>query len=96
MEDDLNDQIRAAVGAGEYQKALVLWDDYAARMQTELRAGGFSRGRLAQAWELVEWSRRVVLCARSHAQRQLKSLHVAAEYGEPSPPQASRLIQARF
>ena len=53
-------------------------------------------GRLAEMRGLMEWSRRVMLCARAHAQDQLNSLHVAAEYGVAPGPQAPRIIQARF
>src|SRR5712691_10625150 len=96
MDDVLAGSIRKAVGSGEYQKALLLWNTYAARLQEELRQGACSRTRLAEARELVEWSRRVVLCARTHAQDQLNSLYAAAEYDFPVPSQASRIIQASF
>jgi len=96
MIDALTSRIRGAVASGEYQRALLLWNEYSARLQEELRVGSLTSGRLAEMRELMEWSRRVMLCARAHAQDQLNSLHVAAEYGVAPAPQAPRIIQARF
>ena len=92
----LTHPIREAVASGEFDRAEQLWTDYMARCHEDLRRGSFSATKLAEAGELLEWSRRVVLCARAHAQDNLSGLRVAGQYGDPVSPQVPQLIQTRF
>jgi hypothetical protein len=94
--DSLTGAIRKAVASGEFEEAQRLWTGYMAHLHEELRQGSFSETRLAAAAELVEWSRRVVICARAHAQDRLNNLHVAEQYGDSLPPEVPQLIQTRF
>lgn len=97
MDDDwMTGAIRRAVASGEFQEAQRLWTGYMAELNEELRQGSLSETRLAEAGELMEWSRRVVICARAHAQDRLNGLHVAGQYGDPPRPQVPQLIQTRF
>ena len=72
--------IREAVASGEFERALVLWGDCAARLQEELRDGSFNEARLMEARDLVESTRLETLCARAHAQDQLNLIHSAQQY----------------
>ena len=74
--------IRAAIASGEMEKATALWNDYAARLEEEIRSGACSAGRMEEARDLVEWSRITVLCARSHEQDDLNSMHAAMQYND--------------
>ena len=96
MEYSFTPAIREAVASGEFERAQRLWTGYMAILSDEVRQGSFRESRLTEASELLEWSRRVVLCARAHAQDQLNSLHVAEQYGVPLSPQIPQLIQTRF
>ena len=71
------EEVRAAVAGGDYVYAQGVWNQYAAG----LTAGGLSESALAEAAELMEWSRHVLLCARAHAVERLRALHVAGAYG---------------
>jgi hypothetical protein len=93
--------IREAISSGDFQEAERLWTGYMTRLHEELRQASpsqvsLSQKKLAEVHNLLEWSRRVVLCARSHAQDSLNSLHVAGQYGHALPPQLPQLIQTRF
>lgn len=96
VDDSLTGPIRAAVASGDLQQAQLLWDGYMAQLSQEVSQGSLSQARLTEAGELVEWSRRVLLCARAHAQDSLNSMHVAGQYDDPPPPQTPQLIQTRF
>jgi hypothetical protein len=93
MDGHLTEPIRQAVASGEFQKAQLLWNGYAALLREELPKGSVSAARLAEVRELVEWSRRVVLCARAHAQSRLDlmraSMRVAQVYRHPRSRQAA-------
>jgi RNase P/RNase MRP subunit p30 len=94
MDSHLTEPIRQAVACGEFQKAQLLWNGYAALLRQELPNGSVTEARLAEVRELVEWSRRVVLCARAHTQSRLDSMRdsmrVAQTYGRPrSQPAAT-------
>jgi hypothetical protein len=69
--------VRAAIAGGDYVYAQGLWNEYV----TAVTAGGLSEPALAEAAELMEWSRHVLLCARAHAVERLRALHVAGAYG---------------
>jgi hypothetical protein len=69
--------IRAAITGGNYALAQELWNEYGAKLASD----GLTESSLAEAATLVEWSRRVMLCARAHAIDRLHNLHVAAVYG---------------
>ncbi len=97
MDGHLTEPIRQAVGSGEYQKAQLLWNGYAALLREEMPKGSVTAARLAEMRDLVEWSRRSVLCFRAHTQSRLDSMrdsvHVAQTYGSPGSRQAA-IIQA--
>ncbi|MGA2269373.1 MAG: hypothetical protein ABSH44_12960 [Bryobacteraceae bacterium] len=92
MDGQLREPIRQAVASGEFQKALLLWNGYAALLREELLKGSFTAARLAETRDLVEWSRRVVLCARAHAQGRISSMRVAQAYIHPRS-QSAAIIQ---
>lgn len=81
MEGEPAVRIREAIVSGEYQRALRLWNGYAARLRDEIVKGALSENALAEAFELVRWSRNVLLSARAHAFDRLNALHVAGAYG---------------
>lgn len=93
MDNHWTRAIRQAVAAGEYERALHLWNDYTAQLRQKLRGGSLSRDEMEEAGRLVAWSREVALCARARVQDELNSLCVAAQYGAPDLPEAPRLIQ---
>ena len=76
--------IRKAVASGEWQAALGHWEVYAAGIREEIRRGACTRTRMAEARKLLDWARRVVLCARAQAQNRLNTIHAARQYGSPS------------
>jgi hypothetical protein len=90
------ESLRQAVNSGEFDRAQLLWNQYAGRLAEELSNGSLSEARLSEVRELVEWSRMVVLCARALMQDQLNSLHVATEYELGVPPPAHFLVEATF
>jgi hypothetical protein len=93
MDGHLTGPIRQAIASGEYQKAQLLWNGYAALLRQELSKGCVTAARLAEVRELVEWSRRMVLCAHAHAQGRLDSMRdsmcVARTYGRPGSQPAA-------
>ena len=86
--------LRAAVAAGEFARALILWDEYVAQFADALRQGRVTLGEWRETGEFVEWARLAALSARAFAQDQLQSLHVTAQYEEPAPPERPHLVQA--
>ena len=90
------ESIRQAVTSGEFDRAQLLWNHCVAGLATELGTGSLSAARLSEVRELVEWSRAVVLCERSHLLHQLNSLHVAGEYELGVPARAHRIVEASF
>jgi hypothetical protein len=95
MDGHLTEPIRQAIASRQFHKAQLLWDGYAALLREELAKGSVTAARMAEMRELVEWSRRVVLCFRAHTQRRLDSMRgsmrVAQAYGHPRSQPASRL-----
>jgi hypothetical protein len=87
MDGPPTEPIRQAIAAGEFQKAQLLWDGYAALLRQEMPKGSVTAARMAEMRELVEWSRRAVLCFRAHTQSRLDSMRdsmcVARAYGGP-------------
>jgi hypothetical protein len=96
MDGHLTAPIRQAIASGEYHKAQLLWNGYAALLRQELPKGSVTAARMAEMRELVEWSRRVVLCFRAHTQSRIDSMRdsmrVAQAYGRRRS-QRSALIQ---
>jgi hypothetical protein len=92
MDGHPTEPIRQAVASGEFQKALLLWNGYAALLREELRNGSLTDARLADVRELVEWSRLVVLCGRAHTQSRLDSMRVAQTYDQ-SRSEPAAIIQ---
>jgi hypothetical protein len=93
MDDVRTATIQQAVTAGEFQRALHLWNEYAAHLRQKLGSGSLAPEEMEEAGRLVAWSREVALCARARALDQLASLRVAAQYTEPTPPETPRLIR---
>ncbi len=74
---DLVSAFRDAVSSGEYARAEEIWNAYAACLLEEVRRG---RGALlSEAGSLIDWTRSVALCQRSHALRRLR-LQIAEGY----------------
>ena len=96
MDNLLTDRIRQAVASGEFQSALLLWHEYAARLEQEMHGGRLSKTDMQEAGKLVAWSRDVVLCADAHAQEYLNRLNVAGEYTNPPAPQTPRFVQVSW
>ena len=88
--DPRTEPFRRAVGSGEFRKALTLWEEHARQLRQEIRSGTFTKQKLAETRELVEWCRVTALCARSHAQARLNQIAAARRYGPPSRPPAHR------
>ena len=85
------DFIREAIAGGDYARALELWDQY-----TSALAGGLlTEDTLAEAANLVEWSRPILMSARAHAAERLRALHVAGAYGARGVS-GHALVRARF
>ena len=82
------ESIRAAIAAGNYRQALELWNEYVAGLQS----AGLKAATLAEAAELVNWSRPLLLAAREHAAARLRALHVAGEYG-PRAVRGTRFVR---
>jgi hypothetical protein len=93
MDNLLPERIRQAVASGEFQRALLLWNEYAAQLQQELGCGRLSATDFEEAGQLVAWSRQVALCARVQAQDDLNRLNVAGEYANPPSSHAPRIVQ---
>jgi hypothetical protein len=95
MDGHLTEPIRQAIATRQFQKAQLLWDGYAALLRQELPKGSVTAARMAEMRELVEWSRRAVLCFRSHAQKRLdamrNSMRVAQAYGGPRSQRTARV-----
>jgi hypothetical protein len=83
MSKTLVEQFRGAVSSGEFQRASLLWNDYAAERLVEARRG--CGDKLPEMRELMEWTRTVVVCARAQALRNLRmrltEVHAAGAYG---------------
>ena len=78
---------RAAVSSGEYARAEAIWEAYATGLLDDVRRGFGSR--LPEAKSLIEWTRNVALCHRSHALRRLRlqisEAHAASQYVRNAP-----------
>ncbi|MGA3020205.1 MAG: hypothetical protein ABSF62_24050 [Bryobacteraceae bacterium] len=83
--------IRRAVASGDFPRVTVLWNEYASLLQGEISRGACTRARMAEARELLEWSRRTVALARAHAQSRLDALRVAEQYLQKAPRSAALL-----
>lgn len=82
MAELLVTQFRNAVSSGEFQRASEVWKVYTAERLQEARRG--RRERLPEMLELMEWTRRVVACARAQSLRTLRTrlmeVHAAGAY----------------
>lgn len=83
MDEPLAERFRKAVSSGEFHRGSELWNAYAAERLTEAQHG--CGEKLPEMRELMEWTRRVVLCARAQALRKLRTrlteVHAAGAYG---------------
>jgi hypothetical protein len=82
MHDTLIEQFRGAVSSGEFLRASRLWDNYTAARLIEVRRG--CGDKLPEIYELMEWTRTVVACARAQAlhnlRKRLTEVHAAGAY----------------
>jgi hypothetical protein len=85
------DAIRRAVASGEYLRATRLWNEYASLLHDEITRGACTLADMAEARELVEWSRRTITLARAHAQSRLDALRAAEQYVREIPRSAALL-----
>jgi hypothetical protein len=83
--------IRRAVASGDFPRATGLWNEYASALHGEISRGVCTQTRMEEARELLEWSRRTVALARTHAQSRLDALRVAEHYRQKAPRSPSRL-----
>ena len=77
--------IRRAVACGDFPRATKLWNEYASQLHGEICRGVCTPAHMEEACELVEWSRRTVALARTHAQSRLDALRVAEQYLQRAP-----------
>jgi hypothetical protein len=87
------DLIHQAVAAGEFPRALILWNDYVARFAVALNQGDVTLRQWRETGEFVAWARLAALSARAYAQDQLQSIHVTAQYECPDPLARPHLVQ---
>ena len=85
------DAIRRAVASGDFPRAASLWNDYASLLHGEICRGVCTQAHMEEARELLEWSRRTVALARTHAQSRLDALRVAEQYLQKAPRSAALL-----
>jgi len=88
MPDPLIEPIRQAVAGGQFQLAERLWNRYAGKLKEDFRAGLLTAEALAEAGELVAWSRLHARRLCAHAQARLSSIRIAGAYGDAAqlPP----------
>jgi hypothetical protein len=89
--DGFPGQIRKAVAARDYARALGLWTRYAALLEEQARAHTLQPASMTEAAELLEWVRLNLLAARAHDQDQLQQLRVGSAYRPKAPNRPSRL-----
>ena len=92
MDHQGTDPIRQAIAAGEFQRAMLLWNEYVAAILEEIRQGTCTQARMIEASELLEWACNVVQCDRAHAQSQLNTIWAASQY-DPSGSTADTLVR---
>jgi hypothetical protein len=93
-EATLPDRIREAVASDEFEKALVLWNEYTGRLQEELQQHRLTAARLQEMGGLVEWSSSVLISARQRARDLLGNLCAAGKYADAAPPRNEpRIVQ---
>ena len=85
--------LREAISAGEFPRALALWNAHVTRFADAMQQGEVTLGQWRELGEFVTWARQAALTSRAYAHDQLQSLHVSNQYGEPTPPQRPRMIQ---
>jgi hypothetical protein len=93
MQELSTDPIRQAVAAGEFPRALILWNEYVLLFADALKQGEVTLGQWRETGDLVAWARSAALTARAYAQDQLQSLHVTAQYEDQPPPARPHLVQ---
>ncbi|HLK69757.1 MAG TPA: hypothetical protein VKU19_40285 [Bryobacteraceae bacterium] len=82
MNQNATGPIRQAIASGEFQRATLLWNEYAAGIREEIARGACTPDRMAEAGELLRWSSDFVMCERARAQAELDTIWVAARYGD--------------
>lgn len=92
MDISSTDTIRRAITGGDWTAASALWADHAAAIEKRIADGKCPAALLEEARDLLDWARRVVLCARTQAQEQLNALHAARQYGD-EPAAIARLLR---
>jgi hypothetical protein len=91
MSEHLTAAIRQAVAAGDFPRVMNLWAEYAGQLQNAISRGICTPAQMAEAQQLVEWSRRTVTLARAHMQLRLNALQVAQQYRQSIPRSATLL-----
>ncbi|HWB86810.1 MAG TPA: hypothetical protein VG675_21880 [Bryobacteraceae bacterium] len=91
---DLSAAIRHAMAREEFEKAKLLWNEYARHMAEDVRSGSAKQTQLAEVRQLMEWCRRVALASRAQAAARLKILRVAETYRRPGGVSAPAVIRA--
>jgi hypothetical protein len=81
---DALDQIRKAIVSEQYDDGLDLWTRYATQLRNSIANREASETTLQEMGELVEWSRSILLGARSHMLDRLNTLHAAGVYVQPA------------
>jgi hypothetical protein len=87
------EQMRQAIAAGAFPRALLLWNEYVPRFAEALKRGELTLGQWRETGEFVEWARLAALGARAYAQDRLQSLHVTGQYSQVDPPTRPHLVQ---
>jgi hypothetical protein len=77
MKEASLEPVRRAIAVGDFAHALELWNGYAAA----LAGGKPTDAKLAEAAELIDWSRPFLLRGHEHAAVRLRAPHVAGAYG---------------
>ena len=89
--DERIDAVRQAVAAEDWRGASLSWNDYAAALQRSILNGTCNAERMTEARQLLDWTKRSVLCLRAQTQDQLNGLHAVRQYS-PSEDSAPRLF----
>jgi len=78
--DQLAAEIRDAVAAGEFERALRLWGGYTTRLRAALESGPDAVRHLEGARLLREWARPAILAARARAWNEWSALELRQGY----------------
>ena len=74
------DAIRYSIERGDFLRAAVLWEEWSRELPARIASGEADQAEWTRAKELYQWSRDVVLCARSGFLDHLNTLHAVEAY----------------